>query len=241
MSAPTCPFCGHVSYDAEPVHVGNSASAAEVIDAAINVLVGRRWQDTCAPDARQTMRWRVGKVVGTVIRILPYYRKGRGDAPAESLTLSLAAELGRALSERNAVMVERDEARVVAAKAKAAVQHVAERAVYGNSYGVHGSDFTCCMMCQGGGAPGIAFKHDDDCPIIRCEAEAEVQYMDWFAENEAATEAEARATALAARVEQLEGALRDVIDGHGCQPGYITTLGLARACAALSGGADAKR
>jgi hypothetical protein len=63
--------------------------------------------------------------------------------------------------------------------AKAALAYLIDHITYQDSYGVDGSDFTCCHLCHGGGAPGIAFKHDDTCPVLRCEAIGE----EWWAEN----------------------------------------------------------
>ena len=47
-------------------------------------------------------------------------------------------------------------------------------------------------------------------------------------------EAEATIRALAAEVERLKALLVEVRDGHGCQPGYISTLTLQRISATLN-------
>lgn len=70
-------------------------------------------------------------------------------------------------------------------KARATTAYILDRATYGNSYGVPGSDFQACHFCMGGGAPGVELVHAPDCPLSRYpEAVSE-----WFAEM-AAAEAE---------------------------------------------------
>lgn len=54
-------------------------------------------------------------------------------------------------------------------EAKAQVAFLIDRIEYSDSYGVPGSDFKCCHLCNGGGAPGVIFEHDSHCPVLRCE------------------------------------------------------------------------
>ena len=42
--------------------------------------------------------------------------------------------------------------------------------VYGDSYGVLGSDFRACSCCGAGGAPGVIFEHKPDCLAGKVEA-----------------------------------------------------------------------
>lgn len=50
------------------------------------------------------------------------------------------------------------------------MQALLERATYRDSYGVYGSDFTVCRICEHESAPGVLFKpnwHATDCPVPR--------------------------------------------------------------------------
>jgi hypothetical protein len=53
--------------------------------------------------------------------------------------------------------------------AKAAVSYLIDHIEYSDSYGVEGSSFQACLLCTGGGAPGVALVHDKICPVLRCE------------------------------------------------------------------------
>lgn len=57
-------------------------------------------------------------------------------------------------------------------KARALNLVLSEAVVIHDSYGVQGSDFDTCLVCQAGGAPGIPFKHAADCPVGRAEESA---------------------------------------------------------------------
>lgn len=51
-----------------------------------------------------------------------------------------------------------------------------DRATHGDSYGVHGSDFTRCRMCDHESSPGVLFKpnwHAPDCPVPRLQRKYE--------------------------------------------------------------------
>lgn len=79
----------------------------------------------------------------------------------------------QALDRLVQVEAERDTAR-------ATLAHLLDQATYGDSYGVHGSDFTVCRFCEGGGAPNVAMEHKPDCPVaMNADVVAE-----WFAEME---------------------------------------------------------
>lgn len=52
--------------------------------------------------------------------------------------------------------------------AKAAVSYLIDHIEYSDSYGVHGSDFQACLLCTGGGAPGVRLVHDENCPVQKC-------------------------------------------------------------------------
>lgn len=79
-------------------------------------------------------------------------------------------------------------------KAKAALSYLIDAVEYSDSYGVHGSDFMCCHLCHGGGAPGVKLVHEDTCPVKRCEAVAD-EY--WEEENERQKETKELRAALA--------------------------------------------
>lgn len=64
-------------------------------------------------------------------------------------------------------------------KAKAALAYLIDHITYQDSYGVQGSEFTCCRLCSGGGAPGVHFEHDETCPVLRCVAIGE----EWWTEQ----------------------------------------------------------
>jgi hypothetical protein len=70
--------------------------------------------------------------------------------------------------------------RAAEGKAKAALAYLIEHVEYQDSYGVHGSDFTACRLCHGGGAPGIKFEHEKLCPVTRCLPIAQ----EWWGERE---------------------------------------------------------
>lgn len=92
--------------------------------------------------------------------------------------------------------VERDEAR-------AALAYVLDHAVYGDSYGVHGSDFHACHFCTGGGAPGVALVHETTCPIARYPDAVD----EWFEEMAAHdTDRQSAEAALAKAREGLDAA-----------------------------------
>lgn len=40
---------------------------------------------------------------------------------------------------------------------------------YSDSYGVHGSSFQFCTVCQGGGSPYVKFEHAADCVVNEAE------------------------------------------------------------------------
>lgn len=88
--------------------------------------------------------------------------------------------------------------------------------VYGDSYGVEGSDFWACRLCNAGGAPNVPFIHDDCCPIKNLEADAERWWDErseeakgWEEDNEA-LRAEIRA--LKAEPAGEIGELREVVE-----------------------------
>lgn len=85
---------------------------------------------------------------------------------------------------------------------------VLDRAVYSDSYGVLGSDFEACVFCTGGGAPGVAMKHDAACPITTYGAEADQFWEDYNA-------AEAEVTRLSGENARLRKGLEVIADGEG--------------------------
>lgn len=89
-----------------------------------------------------------------------------------------------------------------------------DRIVYVDSYGVPGSDFQCCHLCSGGGAPGIPFEHDERCPVRHLEPDYESWFEDIRATDQALGETEARAEAAESRVLSLEEALRKIAEGN---------------------------
>ena len=105
-----------------------------------------------------------------------------------------AADTIQALLERvERAERERDEAR-------AGMAYVLDHAVYGDSYGVHGSDFEACRFCMGGGAPGVELVHEPNCPVGRYPQVVE----EWFGEMREAEEiAQAAETKLATLTEAL--------------------------------------
>lgn len=113
---------------------------------------------------------------------------------AQAIHALFATALEGAMGERDA--------------ARAGLAFVLDHAEYGNSYGVHGSDFTCCHFCQGGGAPGVAMEHEPNCPVSRYPTEV----ADWFDEMKAERvdreAAEARAERAEAAYVQAMEALR---------------------------------
>ena len=52
-------------------------------------------------------------------------------------------------------------------KEKAALAYLLDQIVYSDNYGVHGSDFAACRLCNGGGAPGVPLVHEPACPAAR--------------------------------------------------------------------------
>lgn len=51
-----------------------------------------------------------------------------------------------------------------------------DRCTYGDSYGVDGSDFTCCRICQHESGAGWLMKpnwHATDCPVPRLQRKYE--------------------------------------------------------------------
>jgi hypothetical protein len=47
-----------------------------------------------------------------------------------------------------------------------------DRCTYGDSYGVHGSDFVVCRICERESGAGVLAKpnwHADDCPVPRLQ------------------------------------------------------------------------
>jgi hypothetical protein len=127
-----------------------------------------------------------------------------------SIMSSASAGLLSMLEALEAAERERDEAR-------AALAYVLDHAVYSDSYGVHGSDFTCCHFCQGGGAPGVALEHDADCPVGRYPRAV----ADWFEEMEAER---ADREAAESKVSDLERELSKFMDLYDAARGDVVTL-----------------
>jgi len=65
-------------------------------------------------------------------------------------------------------------------KAKAALAYLLDKLVYSDSYGVPGSEFHCCFLCSGGGSPNTPFRHDEECPALKCEGTGE----EWWLEHQ---------------------------------------------------------
>ncbi len=83
---------------------------------------------------------------------------------------------------------ERDEAATIGRKLALIVREFHEKIVYGDSYGVPGSDFWVCMLCGAGGAPGAAFVHKPDCTALKAEESALEDfesYVELIDENDA--------------------------------------------------------
>jgi hypothetical protein len=141
-------------------------------------------------------------------------RKGDGFPPIYGEAASTIEAL---LTRIEALEAERDEAR-------AGLAYVLDRAVYGNSYGVYGSDFQSCHFCQGGGAPGVAMEHDADCPVSRYPRAV----ADWFEEMEAERQdreaAEAQRDRMREALERAVAWFRDYARQHrlkGTQDGML--------------------
>lgn len=117
------------------------------------------------------------------------------------------------LSSLEAVERERDEA-----QGKLAL--IVDRIVYSDSYGVPGSDFMCCHLCSGGGAPGIPFEHDAACPVRNVE-QAYEQWWDAQRESEdALRDAESDLAAMTAERNaalQAVDAFADICDELGVE------------------------
>ena len=114
-----------------------------------------------------------------------------------------------------------------------------DRATYADSYGVPGSDFTCCLFCRGGGAPNVPFEHEDTCPIKTLEGcaqswfDADRERDGWLDEETAARKsAETELTALRQRVVEVVGpfarAHADLMRG-GSAPVSVSAYAAARA------------
>ena len=105
-------------------------------------------------------------------------------------------------TEVERLVKERDEAR-------AGMAYILDHATYGDSYGVHGSDFECCHFCQGGGAPGVALEHTPDCPVSKYPNAV----TEWFAEmaenNKDRETAEAQRDAALEALKEADEALCD--------------------------------
>lgn len=212
----------------EVVTILQTAKSAEEARAAIRELVPAPPADRPPADvgeleraAREALRvgagdWRVESNMrpniwasdGPVASTNHEYRVDKLEARAKYIAaanpaevLSLLARLSEAEARASRAEAERDEAR-------AGMAHILDNAVYGDSYGVHGSDFLACRFCTGGGAPGVAMEHEADCPVARYPNVVD----EWFAEmaeaDQAAQSAESR---LAEAEEALEGA-RFLID-----------------------------
>lgn len=87
--------------------------------------------------------------------------------PRDDLDLSAFIEWIKGECGTAAAEIERLRREV--GEAKAQVAFLIDRIEYSDSYGVPGSDFKCCHLCNGGGAPGVRFEHDSHCPVLRCE------------------------------------------------------------------------
>lgn len=128
------------------------------------------------------------------------------------------AELEALCKAQHGAVARAERAEAEALKAKAHIAALCDVMVYSDSYGVQGSDFQCCHACSAGGAPNVAFKHDEHCPVGKAEASA----TEWWDDHKAAEEDRERAeaerdiaiTALAgaeiaiARDEDITGAVR---------------------------------
>jgi Lar family restriction alleviation protein len=152
------------------------------------------------------------------------------DTRAEDITEALAAWNRRAPDPRiEALEAERDEAR-------AGLAYVLDRAVYGDSYGVYGSDFQCCHFCQGGGAPGVAMEHDADCPVSRYPRAV----ADWFEEMEAERQdreaAEAQRDRMREALEPFAAAAGDIRpdDADTMRPAIVQAVHFRRAAKVVS-------
>ena len=110
-------------------------------------------------------------------------------------------DLRRVATALTSLIAERD-----AAKGKLAL--LIDRVVYSDSYGVPGSDFTCCSLCTGGGAPGIPFEHDPTCPVKALEADYETWFDSIKETEDALFQTEQRATTAEAQLK----AAREVIE-----------------------------
>lgn len=84
-----------------------------------------------------------------------------------------------------------------------------EAAVIADSYGVQGSDFHTCLVCGAGGAPGIPFRHDDQCAVGRAEETAN----GWAREQrEEMEDYEAEEKKLRTENSRLRAVIEDAID-----------------------------
>jgi hypothetical protein len=135
---------------------------------------------------------------------------------AADLIEAQAAALSRPSTSEDVARLEAE-----VASAKAHVAAFIDRAEYADSYGVEGSGFMSCMLCQGGGAPGIRLVHNDDCP---CKGVPE-QYLDgWKEHQEEVSElktclglAEARALAAESAAARLREALEPFASDDLCR------------------------
>lgn len=113
----------------------------------------------------------------------------------------------QAQSALAAMRVERDEA-----KGKLAL--IVDRIVYSDSYGVPGSDFQCCHLCTGGGAPGVPFEHDERCPIRRVDRDYDQWFEDIRTTEDALRETEDRLAAAEQQVRDMSEVLRCHVTGN---------------------------
>ena len=79
-------------------------------------------------------------------------------------------EWGSADEERLDAMFGADEAETPADEFREKLSKLLDEYVYGDSYGVLGSDFQTCSCCGAGGAPGVKFEHAPDCLAGKVEA-----------------------------------------------------------------------
>lgn len=108
-----------------------------------------------------------------------------------------AQRIRSAITDRlTTLTAERD-----AAKGKLAL--IVDRIVYSDSYGVPGSDFACCHLCTGGGAPGIPFEHDERCPVRSVERDYEQWFDDIRATEDALRETEALVQSMREALEKI--------------------------------------
>lgn len=96
-------------------------------------------------------------------------------------------------------------------KTKAALAYLMDQLVYSDSYGVHGSEFAACRLCNGGGAPGVPLVHEKSCPMA-CYGDVAQEW--WDEREDERKEAADEIASLRAQKAATEALFIEVRDKH---------------------------